>query len=423
MRGALRAAAAHPLWTIFLLALALRLGYYVVSRPPAVIGVDSSEYDELGRAFLNGEGLVRGIFIRPPIYIVFVAACYAIGGLVALQLAQLAIGAATAAAIGALGHAMSSDRRAMWASGLLAATYPWFFAYVAALGTETLFTLFAVLAFTGIVRTARGLGSPGIAGIWFGLASLTRANLLPFAAVLVPWLAWRRRGLAPAVVFVVGVVVVLAPLTAYHLVRGNGFIVATTGGGQSFYSANNPDIAALYTDDRLSDEEWRALNSIAPGGERSRAFLGCPPGAPCPPPMSAVETERFYYDAGFRYIRTHTHEWIRLEVAKLVRYWTPWVEPRVYPLAIVILSGISFVGLVIFAIVGALRMPRASREFVTIIALTATATSVIWLAVALRYRFALLDPMLIAAAGGPVALVTERLLRSLSGRRQSAAPG
>src|SRR5712692_6112450 len=86
----------HPLIAIWILAFGIR-GLYVLRSPEVFFG-DAVDYDAMARSLLDGRGFyVEAVgFIRPPLYPLFVALCYVIGGLPIVQLVQIVLGASTA---------------------------------------------------------------------------------------------------------------------------------------------------------------------------------------------------------------------------------------------------------------------------------------------------------------------------------------
>lgn len=442
----------RPLLAIFLIATAARAAYVLVARVDPLVGVDAPTYDQLARDLLAGNGLVDRIGTnRPPLYPLFVAACYAVGGIPVLQAVQLAISGATPVLVAILARELywRTDGRLTWAAGLLAAFYPWFFQYAGTLASETLFTSLALGAF---VATLRGARSPGvrqllIAGVLFGLACLTRANLLVIGPFIGLWVMVRRREVLGASAMAAGVLLVLVPSVAYNVLQGNGPILVSNGGGVAFFVGNNPDAARLY-DPRTPDDEWRRLNfeevitrptldylraenmteaewrhlgRILIGPRSSELpYLACLPDTACEP-IPVAKREAHFYAAAFRWIREDPGSWAVLEARKLVHAVRPWVEPRAYPTSVVVASGLSFAPVLLFAVIGLLRMPRSSATFVALIAIVATLTSVLYI-VLLRYRFALVDPVLVAAAAGPAGDLVARAARRIRSAKPDSGP-
>lgn len=402
-----------------MVAIVARGAYVLVARPDPFVFPDSAEYDAAARDLLAGRGSRNTIgFVRPPLYPLFVAACYSLGGLVALQIVQALVSAAAAPLVGRLSEELHARRGSALFGGLGAALYPWFFPYAVGLASETLFTALTVGAFVVILRAERSgrMRAIVLAGMSLGVAALARTNILVAAPLVGIWWA-SRRGPIAALVFAGGCVAALLPFAAVQWWQGNGLVVGSSGGGMSFYIGNNPETALLYSD-RLSDEEWRQLNLHNGMGPLAVAFLSCPPAPYVANPCEALpmrEREAYYYEAGFRYIRSFPATWAETEVRKLLHYWRPWVEPKVYSPPVVVLSGLTFAVLVVLALFGLRSMRPGRGTFVILIALAASGAAIIY-TVQLRYRFALLDPVLIAAAAGSAAHIA-----TLGWRRVCAA--
>lgn len=396
----------HPLWTIGVLAAVLRGAFVLATRTDPMKGVDSLEYDGIARALLAGTGMTTDVgFVRPPLYPMFLALGYVVGGIPIVQIAQIIIGAVTAILIGVLARDLYRDDRAAWMGALAAAIYPWFFQYVGAVASENLFTFLAVAAFVLILRSARDRRprSAVTAGALFGLAALARANLLVLAPGLTLWLWWRSRRFASALVFCCFIVVALAPFTIYNLTAGHGLVVGSSGGGLAFYIGNNADTTRFYGG-RLSNDEWLALNHDSIIGAEALRQAGCDPVAGQRACISGVpidQADAFWYSAAFRYIVANPWEWAGTVFQKLLHYWRPWVEPRTYSVPVVFISGVSFGTIALFALMGLRRMERDSAAFVLAVLAGSTMAAVLW-TVQLRYRFALLDPVMIAAASLPM---------------------
>lgn len=415
--------AAHPLWFIFGVSFAMRVLWVVASHPDPYNMVDSTEYHEMATALLDGKGLITWIgFVRPPLYPIFVAMCYAVGGIVALQLAQAALGGAASALIAVLSRRLGADSIGLWCAGLAAAFYPWFFQFVGGLASENLFTPVAILAFVLIIDAADRVSARRalLAGISFGLATLARTNLLVLSPFLAAW--WfRSSSRLRAGLFWLGILASLAPFIAYNVAQGNGLVIGSSGGGLSFFIGNNPDMALLYSG-KLSDGEWLEQNRIAGSGDGALAFAGCTRPSRteelCAEKATVAQREAFFYQTGLRYIRMHPGEWAGTLGQKLMHYWRPWVEPRAYSRPVVLASGISFSTILFLAVIGLTRMPRRHAAFVLLVAV-ASSLSVMLYMVQLRYRYALLDPVLIASAGVGASWLILRLRKRSLIRRAS----
>lgn len=393
--------ARHPLWSIWIVALLLRTAYVLASPQDPYQMIDSPDYDTIARELLAGHGYVAYYytgFLRPPLYPLLVAAAYVTGGLLTLQIVQIVLGATTAVLVGVVARLLHRRAAAAWVAALIAAVYPWSFAFVGGVASENLFVLVWVGAAALMLRAADRKRSDlaVLAGVVFGLACLTRANLLTAGPALMAWLWWRTRAPVKPALFAVALGLTLLPFTAYNWFAGNGLVVGSSGGGMSFFVGNNLGHTKLYKG-VYQEDEWLRSRNVGPEAE---AYIDCP-GLECMYAMPLRERDAFFYAAGLRYIREAPLDVLITDVKKFFHYWRPWVDPRVYSPAIVLVTGLSFGTVLALALASLWRMPRDATLFVLAVAISASLTVMIW-HVQLRYRFALLDPILIAAASGAV---------------------
>ena len=395
----------YPLWSVWLLALAARAVYVLITEPDPYTMIDSGEYDVIARNMLEGRGYgpVFVPWLRPPVYPLFLAAVYATGGIILLQILQIVLGATTAVLVGLVARLLHAKPNVVWVAALVAALYPWFFSYVGGIASETLFTFLAVVSLAMVLLAAhqRSLRLTLAAGLVFGLAALTRTNILVMAPGVALWWLWRSRSMIQPAVFTAAIIATLLPFTIFNLAQGNGLVISSNGGGWSFYLGHNPESTRHY-DGSMTDAEWLEGHSSGPLID----YLGCIVTEQdlihiCPE-VPAKDLDAFFYRAGLRYISEHPVEAFVTDVKKMFHYWRPWVDPRAYPASIVLVTGVSFGLVLLFAIAGVRGMRKDAAAFVLGIAAFSTLQGVLW-HVQLRYRFAMLDPVLIATAAGPLA--------------------
>jgi len=203
---------------------------------------------ELGRP-RRGLSPLRNTFIfYPPVYPYFIAVLHRVfGGLAPILWVQAALGALIVPAVGRAGMRVFG-RRAGLLAALFAAVYPdlvWFSVHF---WSETLFILFLWWAFERTLQadSVRSLGAAAAAGVFFGLATLTRElslYLTPFCAL---WLARPTGGgLRPdlagtkrAAVLVLVTVLTVVPWTVRNALVFDAFIPVSTMGGLNLWQGN-----------------------------------------------------------------------------------------------------------------------------------------------------------------------------------------
>ena len=249
------------LWLILCLGLLLRL-FYATDQPTAVLyrhydGGDSGWYLANGAGFYSGSehGYIRNIpfyisnLPTPPFYIILAGAYQQIlpqhEAIVALRLTQCLISVGVAWIAFQLARRIVAD----WRAGLLAAAsialHPAFIAEANTIATETWYIFFIAMGlwlYIAYVCDAGGSAgsrrlSPGaaicLAGLAFGMATLTRAVSALFPLLLLAhlmWLRWRdgdRQHLlrGAALLLVYGALV--STWTIYNLALWNRFVIVS----------------------------------------------------------------------------------------------------------------------------------------------------------------------------------------------------
>jgi 4-amino-4-deoxy-L-arabinose transferase-like glycosyltransferase len=270
-----------PLLLVLLLALVLRLLLWGHVPRTGLIS-DEGEYLSAASWLAQGRGFswYQGyLWTRAPLYPLFVAAHLRLFGDTSapIYLTQTLLSLANVALVYLLaqrvlaGVGRAAGEQRGWliptiAAGLMAVYFP-FALYAQVLLSETLFITLLLGGFLALAAWAEagpktndggpkiedrgdwerkllvfGPWSLVVAGVLFGLATLTRSLTLPFLPLAAVWIAvvagqatrwWRpaRRGLVAAAVFLVCAGAVVLPWTIYNSVRlyGGAIAVDTTG--------------------------------------------------------------------------------------------------------------------------------------------------------------------------------------------------
>jgi len=217
---------------VLVFALAVRVGAFELAPPERIVG-DEGYYAEVALHLAEGRGHGQDgiVHARWPPAFPFVLSWFTDPALAAerpypttwvrrLMRVQIVIGALVAVAIWALARELFDARVALVAGGL-AAAYPTFVAYSHYLWSEPLFLLLATTGLALAVRAhrRRALGTSVLAGVAFGLATLTREVGLPIAGAVLVWQfataarGERARALARGTTMVACAVLVVLPWT------------------------------------------------------------------------------------------------------------------------------------------------------------------------------------------------------------------
>lgn len=268
----------HSLW-IFLAALALRLIYIAQIQDAPYFDVPLVD----GANYIRTAGLIAGgdllagpqVFWQPPLYPYFLAVLFGLFGLglAGVYVIQAGLGALSCWLVYRIGRRLFGDREALWAAILMACYGPLIFfdaqplipvLHIALTLAGLLFLLRAggVGAATAPNRRERDYG---LAGLFWGLSATATPNILLAVPVAVWWGLRRERDTERPpgrgrslclLVFLAGVGLPVAAVTARNLAVAGEPVLISSNGGINFYIGNNPD--------------YERTIRIRPGGEFER---------------------------------------------------------------------------------------------------------------------------------------------------------
>jgi 4-amino-4-deoxy-L-arabinose transferase-like glycosyltransferase len=222
---------------------------------------DAKRNIELAREIAGGQLIGNGTFYQAPLYHYLMGGAFALtgGSLAAIRALQAGGAALSVVLTGLLAWRWSGSQRA----GLLAAAlhcgcavFP-FYAYQPIKSLTGFVLLQCVLLTWTAGRQPRWRV---LAGLSLGLLCLVRENflaLIPTAAVVLAWEAWRMRPVIEgrwraAIIgfacFVGGAAIPLGLATAHNVAASGEFVIATSQAGQNFYIGNSPtNVSGAYT--------------------------------------------------------------------------------------------------------------------------------------------------------------------------------
>jgi 4-amino-4-deoxy-L-arabinose transferase-like glycosyltransferase len=403
---------------VLVVAAALRVAHVLALRSTPWfehLVVDAGFYDAWAVRIAAGEWLGTRAFYTDPLYPYLLGGLYALVGrdLLVVRLVQVALSVGTCALVARLGRRVGGPAVGLLAALGFALYKPEIF-YVAEVEKTCVSIFLTALGLTLFFETSlpRRLGS----GLAFGLAVLTRANMLLVAPLGA--LALRRDGGGrAALAFVAGFALALAPVAwRNHRVSGE-WVLTTTQGGQNFYIGNNPDnlsgsygaLPFVRMNPAFEEDDFRAEAERRVG----RA-------------LDAREASRFWWDEALRFLRERPGDAARLMLRKLALAWNDfevadnqdqytlardsWVMRFPFP---------GFGLLAALAAVGALAAFRGSRPVRLLLgfAVVHTASTAAFFVFS-RYRIQIVPALLPVAALGAVELW--RRLREAPSRRLAA---
>jgi len=246
---------ANP-WRVYVgvwgLAALPRLIYLALARPP----FDNSEYWLLSSGLLHDGSLaVNGVktVAFEPMYPLFLAASRLLVGdrAVLVQGLQAVVASAGAIYLYRLACALTHKSRIGSMAAMLFATYPLLVRH-AVTATDTALLTTMLIAFTCAFVLAKTVAHAAIAGMWLGLAILTRTVALPLLLLTPSLLGWRRTRAALAMIG--ATLVVLTPYGARNYALSGAVLPARSGVNLFLSNCEYASgIMASYGPDILSD--------------------------------------------------------------------------------------------------------------------------------------------------------------------------
>jgi 4-amino-4-deoxy-L-arabinose transferase-like glycosyltransferase len=379
-------------WHVWILVvgLLLRIGFCLMtSSSSALAEVDGREHHAYAQSLLalKWDDYPRYFnCIRPPLYPIFLTPFVALSARYVwhIQLAQAMLGVLQALIVGSIAGRWAGQRAGNWAF-LIVLFHPFLIFFNAFLLTET---LFITLLWAGIAclqqyadrKTLRWLAASAVT---LALACLTRPSLQPFLVVAVIWIGrqtWYQRSRLVALkrmaYFTTLVSVMLLPWMIGNLRAHGDFSLSPYCGARTYALGNSAEYLSLYQA-RTKDEYYQRLNHInellsVKGGKSAEQWM--------------TEVRAFKQDRG--------GAWWSLQWHKLKHFWTPWLNPLIFPRTTFLLSVFSATPIFLLGGVELLRRLYARDQFsFLLLGLIATGYLVggVLFQVQVRYRIPFVD--------------------------------
>ncbi len=413
------------------LAVGLRVAHVLALRSTPWflhLVVDPEFYDAWAQRIAAGDWLGERPFYMDPLYPYVLAAVYRVAGrdLLLVRLLQVGLSAVACVCVAVLGRRVGGRAVGLVAALGFALYLPEIF-YVGEIDKTCLSICLTALALA--FGSGRSPGARLGAGIALGLAILTRANLIlmaPLAAAVVLLDREERharvggvpRAAVGAVLLVLGVVAVLAPVAWRNHRVGGEWVLTTAQAGQNFYTGNNPtnpygaygEVPFVRPNPHFEEEDFRRVAEQRAG----RA-------------LTASEVSRFWFGETVQHMRAQPAFALRAMARKLALFWNDFEisdNQDQYLLArdswVLALPLLGFGGLAALAALGAVVGVRARRPVRLLVAgVGVYCVSVVAFFIFSRYRIHVV-PALLPLAGVGVVELAQRV-RARAWARVAAA--
>ncbi|MEW6679755.1 MAG: glycosyltransferase family 39 protein [bacterium] len=336
---------------IFLAGLVLRILFIFCFPQPGVVS-DASGYDMIGLSIAQGNGFcMDGILTarREPIYPLFLAFVYFVFGhsYLAVRILQAIIGALTCIFVYLIGKRIFGKNCGVLAS-LFCALYPHLITTTGFVLTETLFTFLLSVSIYFLLKGLEKRKFLILAGIFFGLSTLTRSVTLLFPFfLLVCFLILKKKGaILDFCIISIFMTATIIPWTIRNYIRFHTLIPVAIGGGYVLWPGTYIPWDGDWKYYDLSD-----MNKLTEG-------------------LSEIEADKRLTKQGLKNIRENPFGYIKLCIKKGYRlwFWIPGGKEVLKPYPKIKIGLAIFQYLVIFfALLGIIFGLEKLREYLPIL--------------------------------------------------------
>ncbi len=303
---------------VLFLALAIRVVYlWYYSRLPEWDQLTVDNYYHLHWAESIASGNIFGdtTYFRAPFYVFCLGLLFALFGasLWVSRIFGIAVGLASIFFTYLIGQKMFNKKVGLTAA-LIHALFPLMLYFEAELLLDPLFTLLLQVAIYHTLKwyEERSTKLIFLAGVWFGLASITRPTALVFLPLLIVVGAFllknRRQLVKQSTALLIGAILFILPIFIRNIVIANDPVLIASQGGINFYIGNHAEadgVSAIMPEPL--GYNWR-IQDITYLAEQDAGRT-----------LKASEVSRYWFKRAWYWISHHPKNFITLYLKKLYR--------------------------------------------------------------------------------------------------------
>ncbi len=315
---------------IFLLAFSIRIINLEIIKDNPFFDypiMDEKYHDEWAKEISQGSLFKRVPFYRAPAYPYFLGLIYTIFGheYYLARLIGIIIGSVSCMLIYLIAKELFSHQIGIL-SALLACIYGMFLYFDSMLLTVNLEIFFCLLGMLWIFKWLKDKENKDIilAGLFWGLASITRPNFLVFIVVfaIFMFINFNRKPLGsrltPIVLFITGMVPIILPVLLINTIIGKDLILVAWNGGINFYLGNNQFAKGwTATSPELDITWWGGYKDAIIIAERAVGKKLLP-----------SEISNYWFHRGLSYIFSETLNWMMLMSKKVYLLFNSFELPN-----------------------------------------------------------------------------------------------
>lgn len=366
--------------------------------------MDEKYHDVWAEDIVGGDVFGNVPFYRAPAYPYFLGLIYSIfgQGYYIPRLIGIIIGSLSCVLIYLIGRELFSSRVGLLAA-LLACFYSMFLYFDTMLLTTNLEVFFCLLGVVYLLRWLKNKTNSHIiaAGVFWGLASITRPNFLVFVPVFTLYILFSfrkeslKQRLQPIALFVIGMLPALMAVIVINVVLGHDAVLVAWNGGINFYLGNN-QFASGYsaTSPELDATWWGGYKDAIIIAEKEIGQKLLP-----------SQISHYWFMRGFNYILSKPLDWAALMLKKIYLFFNSFdlsnnqsIDTFKIFSPLLRIPLLNFGLVVVLAIWGFICSARRRQITVIYLFLLSFAFSIILFFVTARYRMPLVPFLLIFAS-------------------------
>lgn len=273
----------------------------------------------------NNDWIGKDAFFMSPIYPYFLAVIYKIFGqsTYLIRLLQVIISTITIFLIYLISKNLFS-KKIGYVSAAIAAFYSQLIFYSGLILSETLQVFVSSLLLFFLTKNFDNIYKKWfVSGIWLGLLAIFRANILVFAVLIVVYFIIKiikqkesqKIYLISFLRFILGMMLIIAPVTIRNYMVSNDFVLITSNGGINFYIGNNEKSLGVFT----TPTEFNFASDMS--GEKYAEKLSHRD-------LSASEASSFWYEQAIKFMEDNPLSAIYLMLNKIFLFFLPEENPQ-----------------------------------------------------------------------------------------------
>jgi tetratricopeptide (TPR) repeat protein len=290
--------------------------------------MDELYHDVWAQKIAFGEGMGSEPFFKGPLYVYLLAFLYKIFGhnYYLPRFLQIILGSLSCVFVFLIAKKLFNKTVGI-VSGIIAVFYATFIFYDGELMIESLIIFLDLVLIYLLIHSSeksnlkRWLGC----GVVLGLSAIARPTILIFVPFVLVWMLFAfkvklesKAILSRWLVFCLGVLLLVFPVTLRNLVVGKDLVLIGWQGGHNFYLGNNPEASGWsVTAAQIDVTWWGGYNDAVQIAQEETGRR-----------LKPSQISRFWYKKGFDFILTSPLRWIGLMANKVVYFWKGFEIPN-----------------------------------------------------------------------------------------------